>query len=96
MSRHTTEDWFEVREGLRFDSRALRTLSSSSWMKSEVPTSLETDLDFQSDSVTVPRAPTAPRRSARYTMILLCLPADPSFEFCTTSKWSWLCRTLVR
>ena len=63
-SRLTTEDLFEVREGLRFDSRGLRTLSSSKWMKSEGPTSLETDLDVESDSVVVPRAPTAPRRCA--------------------------------
>ena len=45
-SRHTTEDLFEVREGCRFDERGLRTLSSSKWMKSEVPTSLETELDL--------------------------------------------------
>ena len=51
VSRHTTEDWFEVREGLRFDSRALRTLSSSKWMKSEAPTSLETNLEVKSDLV---------------------------------------------
>ena len=57
-SRLTTEDLFEVREGLRFDSRGLRTLSSSKWMKFEGPTSLETDLDVESDSVVVPRAPT--------------------------------------
>ena len=45
-SRLTTEDLLEVREGLRFDSRGLRTLSSSKWMKSEGPTSLETELDL--------------------------------------------------
>ena len=77
VSRHTTEDWFEVREGLRFDSRALRTLSSSKWMKSEAPTSLETNLDVKSDLVAVPRAPSALRRCARYT-ILHRLPAGLS------------------
>ena len=33
-------------------------------MKSEAPTPLETDLDIESDLVTVPRAPSAPRRCA--------------------------------
>ena len=35
-------------------------------MKSEAPTPLETDLDIESDLVTVPRAPSAPRRCAHY------------------------------
>ena len=69
-SRLTTEDRRRAREGLRFDSRALRTLSSSKWMKSEAPTSLETDLDVKSDLVAVPRAPSALRRCARYTILL--------------------------
>ena len=83
--RLTTEDRRRAREGLRFDSRALRTLSSSKWMKSEAPTSLETDLDVKSDLVAVPRAPSALRRSARYAF-QQGSSADPSFELCTTSK----------
>ena len=42
----------------------LRTSRSSTWIKSEAPTPLETDLDIESDLVTVPRAPSAPRRCA--------------------------------
>ena len=40
-SRHTTADLFEVRGGLRFDERGLRTLSSSRLIASQVPTSLD-------------------------------------------------------
>ena len=58
-SRHTTEDLFEVREGLRFDVRGLRTLSSSRLIKVQAPTSLDTELELEGDSVAVPRAPTA-------------------------------------
>ena len=94
-SRHTTEDLFEVREGLRFDVRGLRTLSSSRLIEVQAPTSLDTDLDVESDSVVVPRAPTAPRRCARYGLAQGS-SADPSFELCAASKWSWLRRDLVR
>ena len=66
VSRHTTEDLFEVREGLRFDSRGLRTLSSSRLIEVQAPTSLDTELELEGDSVAVPRAPTAPLRCARY------------------------------
>ena len=95
VSRHTTEDLFEVREGLRFDSRGLRTLSSSRLIEVQAPTSLYTDLDVESDSVVVPRAPTAPRRCSGYT-IRLRSSADSSFKVCTARRWSWLCRVLVR
>ena len=64
-SRHTTEDLFEAREGLRFDLRGLRTLSSSRLIKMQAPTSLHTELELEGDSVAVPRAPTAPLRCAR-------------------------------
>ena len=87
--RHTTEDRRRAREGSRFNGTLLRNSRSLRWMDSEVPTSLETDLDIKSDSVTVPRAPSAPRRCARY-LLLLCLPADPSFEFCSVRRWSSL------
>ena len=53
-SRLTTEDRRRAREGLRFDGTLPRTSRLLTWMKSEVPTSLEIDLDFQSDLVTVP------------------------------------------
>ena len=62
VSRHTTEDLFEVREGLRFDVRGLRTPSSSSPIEVQAPTSLDTEVDLAGDSVAVPRAPTAPLR----------------------------------
>ena len=64
-SRHTTADLFEVRGGLRFDERGLRTLSSSRLIEVQAPTSSDTDLDVESDSVVVPRAPRAPLRPAR-------------------------------
>ena len=50
-------DLFEVREGLRFDERGLRTLSSSRLAKLEVLTKSEAERDLAGDSVTVPRAP---------------------------------------
>ena len=93
-SRHTTEDLFEVREGLRFDSRGLRTLSSSRLIEVQAPTSLDTDLDVESDSVVVPRAPTAPRRCARYGLAQGS-SADAGFEICTTGRRSRLCRSLA-
>ena len=69
-SRLTTEDLFEVREGLRFDSRGLRTLSSLNWMKSEGPTSLETELEAQSDSVVGRGASALARDCSLYTILL--------------------------
>ena len=63
-SRLTMEDLFEVREGLWFDERGLRTLSSSRLIEVQAPTSLDTELDLEGDSVAVPRAPTALRRCA--------------------------------
>ena len=93
-SRHTTEDLFEVREGLRFDVRGLRTLSSSRLIEVQAPTSLDTDLDVESDSVVVPRAPTAPRRCARYGLAQGS-SADAGFEICTTGRRSRLCRCLA-
>ena len=94
-SRLTTEDRRRAREGLRFDGAPLRTSRSLTWMKSEVPTPLKTDLDVETDSAVGPRAPSTPRRSARYA-IQQGWSADPSFEFCTARRRSWLCRTLVR
>ena len=44
-SRHTTADLFEVRGGLRFNERGLRTLSSSRLIELQVPTSLDTELE---------------------------------------------------
>ena len=61
-SRHATQDRRRAREGLRFDGTLPRTSRLLTWMKSEVPTSLETDLDVKSDLVAVPRAPSALRR----------------------------------
>ena len=52
-SRHATEDRRRAREGLRFDGTLPRTSRSSMWMKSEAPTSLETELDLDGDSVAV-------------------------------------------
>ena len=77
VSRHATEDLFEVREGLRFESRGLRTLSSSRLIEVQAPTSLDTELELEGDSVAVPRAPTAPLRCAAL-LLLQCLPAGPS------------------
>ena len=77
-SRHATAELFEVRGGLRFDSRALRTLSSSKWMKSEAPTSLKTNLEVKSDLVAVPRAPSAPRRP--HLSVLLLWPPQTSSD----------------
>ena len=85
-SRLTTEDLFEVREGLRFDSRGLRTLSSSKWMKSEAPTSLETELDLDGDSVAV--APALKSRGERYSQRLRPWPpADPSGLSAAQARW---------
>ena len=94
-SRHTTADLFEVRGGLRFDERGLRTLSSSRLIEVQAPTSLDTDLAVESDSVVVLRAPTATRRCARYGLAQGS-SADSSFDICTARMWSWLCRVLVR
>ena len=94
-SRLTTEDWRRGREGLWFDGALPRTSRSLTWMKPEVPTPLKTDLDVETDSAVGPRAPSTPRRSARYA-IQQGWSADPSFEFCTARRRSWLCRTLVR
>ena len=63
--RRTTEDGMVVREVLRFDKTWPRTSRSSNLIKPKVPTPLETNLDLESDSVAVPRAPSAPRRCAR-------------------------------
>jgi hypothetical protein len=45
-SRHATQDRRRAREGLRFDGTLPRTSRSLIWMKSEAPTSLETELDL--------------------------------------------------
>ena len=76
-SRHTTADLLEVRGGLRFDERGLRTLSSSRLIESQVPTSLDTELELESDSVAVAPAPTAPLRCTR-ELLLQRLPAGPT------------------
>ena len=64
-ARHATEDRRRAREGLRFDGTLPRTCRSSMWMKSEAPTSLETELDLDGDSVAV-----APALKSRYGLEL--------------------------
>ncbi len=76
-SRCTTEDLFEVREGLRFDERGLRTLSSSRLIASQVPTSLDTELELIGDLVAASVSLCA-RRDCSLERILLCSSADPS------------------
>ena len=94
-SRHTTADLFEVRGGLRFDERGLRTLSSSRLIEVQAPTSLDTELELEGDSVAVPRAPTAPRRCA--ALRLRKWPSgDPSYSARTTGRCGRLFEHLVR
>ena len=53
---------------MRFDGTLPRTSRSSMWMKSEAPTSLETELDLDGDSVAVAPALKSLRERIVYTM----------------------------
>ena len=66
-SRHTTADLFEVRGGLRFDERGLRTLSSSRLIELQVPTSLDTELEVIGHLVVASVALCAARRCASFS-----------------------------
>ena len=85
-SRHATEDRRRAREGLRFDGTLPRTSRSSMWMKSEAPTSLETELDLDGDSVAV--APALKSLRERYAQRLRPWPpADPSGLSAAQARW---------
>ena len=85
-SRHATEDRRRAREGLRFDGTLPRTSRSSMWMKSEAPTSLETELDLDGDSVAV--APALKSRGERIVQRLRPWPpADPSGLSAAQARW---------
>ena len=90
-SRHATEDRRRAREGLRFDGTLPRTSRSSMWMKSEAPTSLETELDLDGDSVAVAPA----LKSLRERIVQRLQPWPPQTTgrlLMATRAASWLQR----
>ena len=94
-SRHATEDRRRAREGLRFDGTLPRTCRSSMWMKSEAPTSLETELDLIGHSVAV--APALKSRREPYALRLQSWPPQTTGRLLAAAgRFSWLRPASVR